>query len=189
MAGLSPEDHAALSAWQLGPILGASLPATGTVNRTVLVQTASGAYALRAYRRPDRARIAWEHTAISHAAVRGIPVCRPLPLPGGGGPAGAARGVRGRPDRGGGPVPGAYLTRMQVTDVGEAAWLPLFISPSALFFVRKFLKGWALIIVHSGRIPPERSEEIVKRVPARVSRRFRAGILDRTPSPKQQKAR
>ncbi len=80
---LSPEDHAALSAWRLGPVLGANLPATGTVNRTLLVQTGSGAYALRAYRRPDRARTEWEHTAISFAAARGVPVCRPLPLPGG----------------------------------------------------------------------------------------------------------
>jgi len=87
MAGLSPvlspEDHAALSAWRLGSVLGASLPATGTVNRTLLVQTGVGAYALRAYRRPDRARVEWEHAAISYAAARGIPVCRPLALPGG----------------------------------------------------------------------------------------------------------
>jgi len=88
MAGLpsvlSPVDRAALSSWRLGPILGASLPATGTVNRTFLVLTGSGAYALRAYRRPDRARVEGEHTAISYATKRGIPVCLPVPLPGGG---------------------------------------------------------------------------------------------------------
>lgn len=89
MAGLkpmlSPEDHAALSAWRLGPVLGVTLPATGTVNRTVLVHTVSGAYAPRAYRRraEGRARVAWEHTVISHAATQGIPVCRPIPLPSG----------------------------------------------------------------------------------------------------------
>ncbi len=90
MAGLtsvlSPGDHAALSAWRLGPILGATVPATGTVNRTTLVQTSGGAYAFRAYRRraEGQARAEWEHTAISHAADRGLPVCRPLPLPDGG---------------------------------------------------------------------------------------------------------
>lgn len=83
-SALSPEEHAALSSWRLGPILGAALPATGTVNRTVLVQAAGAAYALRACRRPDRARVAWEHTAISWASAHGIPVCRPLPLPDGG---------------------------------------------------------------------------------------------------------
>lgn len=86
MAGLSPEDHAALSSWQIGPILGAAVPATGTVNRTVLVQTASGAHALRAYRRrvEGRARVEWEHAAIGWAAARGVPVCLPLPLRDGG---------------------------------------------------------------------------------------------------------
>ncbi len=60
------------------------MPATGTVNRTVIVQTAGGACALRAYRRPDAARAEWEHTAIGWASARGIPVCPPLPLPDGG---------------------------------------------------------------------------------------------------------
>jgi len=81
---LSPEDHAALSSWRLGPVLGATVPATGTVNRTVLVETRGGAYALRAYRRPDRARVAWEHAAIAWAGARDVPVCLPIPLPDGG---------------------------------------------------------------------------------------------------------
>jgi len=81
---LSPEDAAALAAWRLGPVLSTSLPATGTVNRTVLVQTAAGgSYALRACRRTERARVQWEHTALGWAAARGIPVCRPVPLPNG----------------------------------------------------------------------------------------------------------
>ena len=89
MAGLtpvfSPEDRAVLAAWHLGPILEAALPTTGTVNRTVLIQTASGAYALRAYRRraEGRARAEWEHRAIGWAAARGVPICPPLPLPNG----------------------------------------------------------------------------------------------------------
>ncbi len=81
---LSPEDHAALSSWRLGPVLGATVPATGTVNRTVLVEMRGGAYALRAYRRPDRARVAWEHAAIAWAGARNVPVCLPVPLPDGG---------------------------------------------------------------------------------------------------------
>ena len=84
MPALSPEDHAALSSWRLGPVLSASVPATGTVNRTMLVQTLGGAYALRAYRRTDHARAEWEHTAIGWAGARGLPVCPPLPLPDGG---------------------------------------------------------------------------------------------------------
>lgn len=81
---LSAEDHAVLSAWRLGSIVHASVPMTGTVNRTVLVQTATRAYAFRAYLRPDRGRVQWEHTVIALAGAGGIPVCRPLPLPDGG---------------------------------------------------------------------------------------------------------
>lgn len=81
---LSAEDHAVLSAWRLGPIITASAPATGTVNRTILVQTADSAYAFRAYLRPDRVRVAREHTVIGLADAGGVPVCRPLPLPEGG---------------------------------------------------------------------------------------------------------
>jgi len=80
---LSPEDHAALSSWRLGPVVGVALPATGTVSRTILVQTADGAYALRAYHRPDPARVEWEHLVIGWASAWGTPVCRPLPLPSG----------------------------------------------------------------------------------------------------------
>ncbi len=81
---LSPEERAARAAWRLGPVLSTALPVTGTVNRTVLVQTAAGgAYALRAYRRTERVRVQWEHTAIGWAAARKVPVCCPLPLPDG----------------------------------------------------------------------------------------------------------
>ena len=74
---LSAEDRAVLSAWRLGPIVQASVPATGTVNRTVLVQTVDSAYAFRAYLRPDPARVEWEHRIIALADAGGIPVCRP----------------------------------------------------------------------------------------------------------------
>ena len=80
---LSDEDRAILAAWRLGPIVNASVPATGTINRTVLVQTADCAYAFRACLRPDGARVAWEHRVITHAGAGGVPVCRPLPLPDG----------------------------------------------------------------------------------------------------------
>lgn len=83
MPVLSPEDHAILSAWRLAPILSASFPVTGTVNRTILIQTEDGAYAFRAYSRRDRARVVWEHTAIAWAAAQGVPACLPLPLPNG----------------------------------------------------------------------------------------------------------
>lgn len=80
---LSAEDHLVLSAWRLSPIVTASVPVTGTVNRTVLVQTADSAYAFRAYLRPDRGRVQWEHNVIARSGAGGIPVCRPLPLPDG----------------------------------------------------------------------------------------------------------
>ena len=80
---LSAQDQRVLSSWRLGPILSTEIPPTGTVNRTVLLQTANGAYAFRAYHRPDLSRVLGEHTALRHAAAQGIPVCPPVPLPNG----------------------------------------------------------------------------------------------------------
>jgi len=67
-------------AWSLGTILAASIPETGTVHRTLLLQTTRGQHALRCYRYADRARIAREHALIAFAHAHSLPVPAPCPL-------------------------------------------------------------------------------------------------------------
>jgi homoserine kinase type II len=57
-----------------------SLPTTGTVHHTLLVQTAAGSYAVRVYRYRDRQRVEDEHALIRYAQERGLPAVAPLPL-------------------------------------------------------------------------------------------------------------
>src|SRR5687768_5445064 len=73
-----------VGAWGVGAIAAAAAPATGTINRTVLLTTARGRFALRGYRHRDRAPVDREHALIAYAAARGVPAVAPLPLPGGG---------------------------------------------------------------------------------------------------------
>lgn len=80
-AELAP--HTLLAHWNLGPLLEARTPASGTVNRTILLDTATGRYALRAYRHRDRAPVAREHAVIAHVRPRGLPAVSPIPLPDG----------------------------------------------------------------------------------------------------------
>lgn len=68
-----------LTAWQVGTVLAVHVPLTGSINATLLVQTSTGQYALRAYLRADRASIAREHRLISHATRRGVLAVAPLP--------------------------------------------------------------------------------------------------------------
>jgi len=82
---ISPDDRAVLDAWRIGPVASAVTPPTGTMNRTLLLETADSGgagYALRAYRHADRGRAIWEHTIITHARAQGLPAVAPLPLPG-----------------------------------------------------------------------------------------------------------
>ena len=71
-----------LGAWRLGPIISAYVPATGTVNRTIIVHTSNGPFVLRISSR-ERLRVEWEHACIFHAADQGLPVCHPVSLPDG----------------------------------------------------------------------------------------------------------
>jgi len=72
-----------LPGWVPGPILSAVTPSTGFINRTLLLQTPGGRYALRAYRHRDRLPIEREHALIAYAHARGVPAVQPLPLPNG----------------------------------------------------------------------------------------------------------
>lgn len=84
---LDDDDHAVLDAWQLGPVANASVPASGVMNRTVLLTIARGQrVVLRAYRHENRERVEWEHTVLAHARANGlIEAVGPIPLPGTGG--------------------------------------------------------------------------------------------------------
>ena len=79
---LTEEEWDALGAWQIGRIVSAVVPATGTVNRTLIVQAERGAFALRVSSRA-RERVEWEHECITFAAAQRVPVCRPIPTPNG----------------------------------------------------------------------------------------------------------
>jgi Ser/Thr protein kinase RdoA (MazF antagonist) len=72
-----------LSAWHIGPVLATGTPTHGTINRTLLVDSGSGEYMLRAYRHAEQAPIGREHALIAHAIAHGLPAVAPLPLPGG----------------------------------------------------------------------------------------------------------
>ena len=73
-----------LGAWMIGAIRATTTPATGTINRTVLVEADAGLFALRAYRHVERERVEREHAIIAYARDQGIPAIPPLSLPGGG---------------------------------------------------------------------------------------------------------
>jgi len=79
-------DHlakAVLPAWDPGPILSSTTPSTGFINRTLLLQTPGGRYALRAYRHRDRLPIEREHALIAYAHARGVQAVLPISLPSG----------------------------------------------------------------------------------------------------------
>jgi Ser/Thr protein kinase RdoA (MazF antagonist) len=77
------DDLEILSAWHIGPVLATATPTHGTINRTLLVDSGSGDYVLRAYRHAERAPVVREHALIAHAIAHGLPAVAPLPLPGG----------------------------------------------------------------------------------------------------------
>lgn len=72
-----------LAAWGIGDVWSAQVPATGTINRTLLVTTGTGKYAVRAYQHADRRRAEAEHAIIAYARAAGVPAVAPLPLPDG----------------------------------------------------------------------------------------------------------
>ncbi len=74
---MTTDDLSILDAWNVGA------PDSGTINRTLLVETAGGSYALRAYRYGERAPVEREHAVIAHVRGLGLPAVGPLPLPGG----------------------------------------------------------------------------------------------------------
>jgi Ser/Thr protein kinase RdoA (MazF antagonist) len=76
------DDLELLSAWHIGPVLATATPTYGTINRTLLVDSGSGEYVLRAYRHRQRAPIAREHAVIADAIAHGLPAVGPIALPG-----------------------------------------------------------------------------------------------------------
>lgn len=72
-------------AWNLAPVLATRTPEMGTIHQTLLLETASGNYALRTYRYAceKRWRVEAEHALIAYACSQGLPAIAPLPLPNG----------------------------------------------------------------------------------------------------------
>lgn len=73
-----------LGAWEIGDIRALAQPGAGSINQTLLIAAASGGYALRAYRSPERGWAEREHAIIAFVRAAGLPAVAPLPLPGGG---------------------------------------------------------------------------------------------------------
>jgi homoserine kinase type II len=71
-----------LGAWPIGEVMSLREPGAGSINQTLLVAAASGRYALRAYRSPERAWVEREHAIIAFVRAAGLPAVAPLPLPG-----------------------------------------------------------------------------------------------------------
>ncbi len=80
---LSNAELTLLDAWAIGPVISAWAPGAGTINRTVLIDSASGRWVLRAYRHRDRTIVEREHAVIVYACACGLPAVAPLPLAGG----------------------------------------------------------------------------------------------------------
>ncbi|HJZ49424.1 MAG TPA: phosphotransferase [Roseiflexaceae bacterium] len=72
-----------LRAWKIGAVHAISTPDYGTINRTLVVESAAGSYVLRAYRHAERAPVEREHAAIAFACAHGLPAVAPIGLPGG----------------------------------------------------------------------------------------------------------
>jgi homoserine kinase type II len=77
------DDLELLSAWDIGAVRAVDTPATGTINRTLLVEADRGSYVLRVYRHADGAPVEREHAVIAHVCARGLPAVAPIALPGG----------------------------------------------------------------------------------------------------------
>lgn len=78
-----PDVRALLDAWSLGTIHAIKPAASGTVNRTLLVDATLGRYVLRSYRHREPEPVVREHAIIAHVRAADLPAIAPLPLPDG----------------------------------------------------------------------------------------------------------
>ncbi|MBC8161565.1 MAG: phosphotransferase, partial [Roseiflexaceae bacterium] len=83
MVALSPTDLRAAAAWQLGDIHAITPIPVGALNRSFVIDAASGRYVLRGYRYTERSPIEHEHDLIAFAHQRGVPTLMPVALPSG----------------------------------------------------------------------------------------------------------
>jgi homoserine kinase type II len=84
LAVLTTDELGALSYWPLGSLGRATLPRDGTVNRTVLLKTPKGSYALRVCRKDKQLEQVQHECAVTqHVLQKGLPVLPPVPLPNG----------------------------------------------------------------------------------------------------------
>ena len=72
------DTRSVLEAWNLSDVTSSMMPATGSIHQTLLLQTTTGDYVLRAYRHRDRRRVESEHSLITHVRQHGLPAVAPL---------------------------------------------------------------------------------------------------------------
>jgi homoserine kinase type II len=84
LAVLTHGEREALSHWSIGSLERAALPKDGSVNRTVLLETSKGSYALRVCRETKTTReIEQECEVIGFVTTFGLPALAPIHLPNG----------------------------------------------------------------------------------------------------------
>src|SRR4051794_13072058 len=67
-----------VGSWDIGKVTRVTPAPHGHSNRTLLIETNRGRFALRAYSHSDRSRIDWEHYVIDHLSPAGIPAVRAI---------------------------------------------------------------------------------------------------------------
>jgi len=82
-AAILPDVRALLGVWPIGTVHAVVPAASGTVNRTLLVDAVSGRFALRSYRHREPEPVIREHAIIAHVRAADLPAIAPLPMPDG----------------------------------------------------------------------------------------------------------
>lgn len=80
---MTNNDEYIISHWSLGSLFSVQSAEVGAIHRTLLFNTSTGRYVLRAYRHQDRGRIEREHALIAYVKARGLPAVGPIQLPSG----------------------------------------------------------------------------------------------------------
>lgn len=80
---MANNDEYIIAHWTLGSLFSVQPAEVGAIHRTLLFNTSTGRYVLRAYRHQDLGRVEREHALIAYVKARGMPAVVPIQLPSG----------------------------------------------------------------------------------------------------------
>lgn len=80
---MTNNDEYIIAHWALESLFSMQSAEVGAIHRTLLFNTSTGRYVLRAYRHQDRGRVEREHALIAYVKARGLPAVGPIKLPSG----------------------------------------------------------------------------------------------------------